>query len=332
MAYTNSYGDCIETCSTTAMCIALSWVPGAPGPCYMKSAIQPGDTDDGVWGAIIYTPSQGSTTTSSASTTPPTTSTTTTTSSTPTVTVTCPDSNGTAYTTSNDEEFILQCYLDHAGGDLSMAYVSSYAQCIETCSTTAKCVAVSWVPGAPGPCYMKQLIETGDVDDGVWGAIINQTSSSTSTTTTQSTATTTGTTTSGTSTSSPTSSAGEPTGWTYQGCWIDNAYGSRILPFTATPSDNMTQELCSQTCYAQGYNVSGTEYSRECYCGDYVVDGGTQAPDSDCNMPCMGDSSETCGAGNRVTIFSPGPVIAYPVPVPQTSGLDGSWAYQGCYT
>jgi hypothetical protein len=52
--------------------------------------------------------------------------------------------------------------------------------------------------------------------------------------------------------------------------------------------------------------------------------------DSDCNMPCGGNSAEMCGAGNRMSIYNTGDLAAYGVPTPQTSGLPGSWTYSGC--
>lgn len=80
----------------------------------------------------------------------------------------CPDSNGTVYTTSNGAAFLLECYLDRTGGDFAVAYVSSYA--CEACSTTAGCVALSWFPGINNPNYMKNAIAAGVASEGVWGA------------------------------------------------------------------------------------------------------------------------------------------------------------------
>lgn len=82
----------------------------------------------------------------------------------------CPDSNGTVYTTSNGAAFLLECYLDRTGGDFSVAYVSSYADACEACSTTTGCVALSWLPGINNPNYMKNAIAAGVANEGVWGA------------------------------------------------------------------------------------------------------------------------------------------------------------------
>lgn len=132
------------------------------------------------------------------------------------------------------------------------------------------------------------------------------------------------------SSSSPASTGtGFPTGWSSQGCWVDNAQG-RILSFQAPNSDTLTPQSCASTCSSAGYIVSGTEYSTQCFCGNGIVNNGTQAPDSDCNMACGGDATQFCGAGDRLSIVSKGaPVaIAPPGPIQQV----GNWTYQGCYT
>jgi hypothetical protein len=49
------------------------------------------------------------------------------------------------------------------------------------------------------------------------------------------------------------------------------------------------------------------------------------AADTDCNMPCSGNSSEVCGAGNRLSVFTNGQV-----PV-TNNGVNGS-TFVDCYT
>lgn len=98
------------------------------------------------------------------------TSTSSTTAASPTVSLSCPDSNGTVYTALNGVTFMLECYLDRNGGDFVVDYVSSYADACEACSTTTGCVAFSWLPGINNPNYMKNVIAAGVTNDGVWGA------------------------------------------------------------------------------------------------------------------------------------------------------------------
>jgi hypothetical protein len=49
-------------------------------------------------------------------------------------------------------------------------------------------------------------------------------------------------------------------------------------------------------------------------------------------MPCGGNSAEICGAGNRMSVYSNQTLTVYPPAIPQTTGLPGSWVYQGCLT
>lgn len=110
------------------------------------------------------------------------TSSTTSTAASPTVSIICPDNNGTIYTALNGAEFILECYLDRTGGDFAVDYVSSYAAACEACSTTTGCVALSWLPGINNPNYMKGSIVTGSYNSGVWGARLLSSSASSSST------------------------------------------------------------------------------------------------------------------------------------------------------
>lgn len=122
---------------------------------------------------------------------------------------------------------------------------------------------------------------------------------------------------------------GFPTGWTPQGCWVDAAQG-RILQFQAPNSDTLTPQSCASICSSAGYIVSGTEYSTQCFCGNGIQNDGVQAPSTDCNMACGGDSTQICGAGDRLSIVSKGTPAAIlpPAAIPQV----GDWTYQGCYT
>lgn len=131
-----------------------------------------------------------------------------------------------------------------------------------------------------------------------------------------------------------TSGGGLPTGWTYRGCYIDNAHGP-ILSFRAPDSTTMTVESCVSTCISSNYTVAGLEYSTQCSCGDFIAAGGTLAPaDTDCNMACGGNSKEMCGAGNRMSLYAIGTVASYGPPAPQKTGLPstngGGFQYMGC--
>ncbi|GKT42002.1 WSC domain-containing protein [Colletotrichum spaethianum] len=123
---------------------------------------------------------------------------------------------------------------------------------------------------------------------------------------------------------------GLPTGWTNQGCWVDNLNG-RILPNQLPDDPAMTLASCAQACSAAGYTVAGAEYHTQCFCGNAIYYGGALATDATtCNTPCGGKPAEMCGGPNRMIIMSKGTPQTYQPPVPQKSGFNGSWTYQGC--
>ncbi|GKT55210.1 wsc domain-containing protein [Colletotrichum tofieldiae] len=133
-----------------------------------------------------------------------------------------------------------------------------------------------------------------------------------------------------TSTSAAAVASNLPTGWTNQGCWVDNLNG-RILPNQLPDDPAMTLSSCAQACSAAGYTVAGAEYHTQCFCGNAIYYGGAVASDpTTCNTPCGGKPSEMCGGPNRMTIISKGTPQTFQPPVPQKSGFNGSWAYQGC--
>lgn len=100
-----------------------------------------------------------------------------------------------------------------------------------------------------------------------------------------------------------TAASGLPTGWEYYGCWVDGANG-RILT-NQYDSDDLTLQSCVAHCVSGGYTIAGLEYSTQCFCDNAIHNGGVLAgSDSDCNTPCRGDSTQMCGGGNRVSLYS----------------------------
>lgn len=117
-----------------------------------------------------------------------------------------------------------------------------------------------------------------------------------------------------------------PNGWVYAGCYIDSA-GSRSLSGMSTASDStMTDDYCINYCAANNFIYAGTEYAAECYCDNQLS--AAQEPDSDCNMPCNGNTTETCGAGNRLTVFLYN--SSTPLGPPTNPGPNG-YGSIGCY-
>jgi len=114
-------------------------------------------------------------------------------------------------------------------------------------------------------------------------------------------------------------------GYTFQGCLLDSV-ASRILRSKSTWSAENTYASCAAFC--AGYPFFGTEYASECYCGDTLRNSSSaDVPLADCNMPCSGNSSQTCGAGNRITVFTADDGGSSGPSNPEVAG----YAYKGCY-
>jgi hypothetical protein len=155
---------------------------------------------------------------------------------------------------------------------------------------------------------------------------------------TSSSSSTTGTISSSTTTSSTPSATGStgnstlPAGWAYQGCYIDASPNGRAMTYQQPDNSTLTIESCVQTCQGLGYTVAGAEYSVQCFCDNFIRNGASLTSNSDCSMTCGGNSSEYCGAGNRLSIYSNATLQVYQPPAVQTTGLPGNWTYQGCLT
>lgn len=106
------------------------------------------------------------TSTTSSFTTPPSAS---------NIPVTCPASNDTTII-SNGLRFLIECGIDHTGGDIKALSVNGLQQCIDACATTSGCVDLSLLGDA---CYLKSSLGTA-VENGVWGAKVVEVASPTS--------------------------------------------------------------------------------------------------------------------------------------------------------
>jgi hypothetical protein len=89
----------------------------------------------------------------------------------------------------------------------------------------------------------------------------------------------------------PGENAGEDAGGGYLGCYADtnNPFDLDGLLYQ---SESLTVEECLQTCEDAGFAYAGLQYSHSCLCGDSY---GRYGEADTCDMPCAGDSSDTCG-------------------------------------
>ncbi|CAN0303355.1 unnamed protein product [Ectocarpus sp. 6 AP-2014] len=88
----------------------------------------------------------------------------------------------------------------------------------------------------------------------------------------------------------------------YRGCYSDPP-DNRVF-VQSDSSDAMTSELCASQCTGSAFY--GTQYSTECWCGDinaqYSVNG-----EGVCDMPCSGNSGETCGGSYSMDVYAHDP-------------------------
>ncbi|KAI1118865.1 WSC domain-containing protein [Nemania sp. NC0429] len=122
--------------------------------------------------------------------------------------------------------------------------------------------------------------------------------------------------------------------YNWYGCRTE-ATGTRALDEFSYADDDMTLDSCLDFCSSKGTVFFGTEYGRECYCGNTLQRGCVSAPASDCSQLCAGDPLQYCGSGSRLSVYllngtdiPPAPSET-PTPVP-TSFPDG-WTSQGCW-
>ncbi|KAI1447162.1 heme peroxidase [Annulohypoxylon stygium] len=114
------------------------------------------------------------------------------------------------------------------------------------------------------------------------------------------------------------------------GCQQEStAAGTRALGDAAFAYDSMTLEDCMNNC--TGYVYWGTEYGRECYCGDSLQSTSEEAPTTDCNMICGGDSTEYCGGSNRLELYSTTASQPTPTATLAPKPTVSSYIRVGCY-
>ncbi|TFK31560.1 WSC domain-containing protein, partial [Crucibulum laeve] len=113
------------------------------------------------------------------------------------------------------------------------------------------------------------------------------------------------TTTTTTAAHGPTPTISIPTEWFYQGCFVDPVHPTRALQHQVTVPGGNTPEGCVSACTAAGWTVVGVEFGSECWCDnfmpyDFIT---SEFSTEDCNMPCTGDPTKTCGAGNLLQLY-----------------------------
>ncbi|THH11527.1 hypothetical protein EW145_g572 [Phellinidium pouzarii] len=132
-----------------------------------------------------------------------------------------------------------------------------------------------------------------------------------------------------------------PGNWTSEGCVTDNPAARTLSGPSFTNTTGMTVENCITFCsgsstgansipaQSTSFIFAGVEFGQECYCDNFIENGGTNASATDCSMACTGNSSELCGGPNRLNLFFSG---GTPPPVPTVVPSSGLWESLGCFS
>ncbi|THW52879.1 alpha/beta-hydrolase [Aureobasidium pullulans] len=175
----SSYLDCMNACDAAASagCQGFTYVGGAngqnSGTCWLKKSM--GTYTGSGSNTISAVRVSGGSSGNSAFTTSFTVSSTASTSSSVSLSaapvasaLSCPASNNQVYTyAGNGAQFVIECGIDHAGGDMASTSVKNLEGCIAACATTAGCVDVSLSGSA---CYLKKSLGAAVNNGGVLGA------------------------------------------------------------------------------------------------------------------------------------------------------------------
>jgi WSC domain-containing protein len=87
----------------------------------------------------------------------------------------------------------------------------------------------------------------------------------------------------------------------YLGCFVDHS--SRVLNGHSKYGDaSMTNGKCQSLCRNKNFSYAGTEYSRECFCGNTRPTTSVVA-ESNCNYKCNGNQQEMCGGYWHISIY-----------------------------
>ncbi|KAF7918104.1 hypothetical protein BELL_0939g00050 [Botrytis elliptica] len=97
--------------------------------------------------------------------------------------------------------------------------------------------------------------------------------------------------------------------YTYLGCYTETLHtnttgGLRSLNGGVTEAlDVMTVPLCMAFCKSNGYAYAGIEYTRECYCAQYLSALASKVDDAKCDLPCKGNTSQICGGSWTLSVY-----------------------------
>ncbi|KAM0322521.1 hypothetical protein ACHAQA_009367 [Verticillium albo-atrum] len=100
-------------------------------------------------------------------------------------------------------------------------------------------------------------------------------------------------------------------GWRFVGCAPEEGPAGdglgRTLSGALYADDLLTNELCVAFCRGRGFRFAGSEYRRECWCGNTLaetrVPGTTVTSLAGCGLTCGGDLGQICGGGGWLSLY-----------------------------
>lgn len=93
----------------------------------------------------------------------------------------------------------------------------------------------------------------------------------------------------------------------------------------AYPTSSSLQQECCR-CFKGSLQLGINKAPIDC--DNFLENGAQNVTLSDCNMACAGNLKETCGAGNRLNVFTSGKA---PPPPPTIPAKIGNWTSLGCH-
>ncbi|OHW96827.1 WSC domain-containing protein [Colletotrichum incanum] len=97
--------------------------------------------------------------------------------------------------------------------------------------------------------------------------------------------------------------APEVSGWTHLGCFKDSPIRTLDCDLSNYFAGSMSNEKCISYCASKGFRLAGTEYGKECWCGN-AFQLAERIPEEQCNEVCDGRSTDVCGGDWAVTVYS----------------------------
>lgn len=97
-----------------------------------------------------------------------------------------------------------------------------------------------------------------------------------------------------------------PSGWSAlhdSGICIQEGSSGRALAGASTWAEDMTIGKCISFCSSKGMQYAGLEYSRECFCGNDLVNGASSSRTAPCDMQCAGSPGNICGGPWTLSVY-----------------------------